>query len=137
MLFLAPDDITGFHREQLQLYGGSGGVLHPNLLASAAAAPRNLLAHDPSADLFELAAAYAYHLTQAHAFVDGNKRTAFLATLTFLVINGVPVPDHVEPSLSDLILAIAAGRADRADAALLIRGLLHPSGGQVPESCDP
>lgn len=58
-------------------------------LRSAIAAPRNTWAYEDTDDPFLLAATYAYHITKAHAFVDGNKRTALVAALAFLDANGL------------------------------------------------
>ena len=124
ILFLAEADVLAFHEEQLRRFGGPLGILHPELLGSALAAPLAVHAYDPNADLYELAAAYAFHLTQAHAFADGNKRTAFLATLTFLTINGVEIPDTAGDIVADMILRIAAGNCDRRTAAEALRAAL-------------
>lgn len=62
------------------------------LLESALAGPQNLLAHsEETPSLSRLTAAYAKGLVANHAFVDGNKRTAFVVSLTFLLLNGITV----------------------------------------------
>ena len=58
------------------------------LLDSALARPRNQFIYDPNADIAKLAAAYGFGLAKNHAFVDGNKRIAFVATVLFLPLNG-------------------------------------------------
>ncbi len=74
-------------------------------------------------DLFEIAAAYAFHISQAQAFLDGNKRTAVAAALLFLRANGVQgVPD--QGRLYDAMIAIAERRLDKAGLATLLRELL-------------
>ncbi len=122
--FLRPQDIVAFHDEQVSLYGGATGILSEGQLLAAATAPLMVMAYEPTADLFDLAAAYAYHLCQAHAFADGNKRTAFLAAMTFLELNGVVIPEATGAPLCDLILEIADGRRTRAEAAGELRTLL-------------
>ncbi len=119
--WLAVEDIVAFHDAQLSLFGGATGVLNEGQLLAAVSAPEMVLAYQPDADLFDLAAAYAYHLCQAHAFVDGNKRTAFLATLTFRQVNGRLIPDEAGAPVGELILALASGRAGRAEAAVALR----------------
>ena len=73
--------------EQLSEHGGSPGMRDIGLLQSALARPVNRAA-DGEADVFDLAAAYAFGVIRNHAFADGNKRTAFMVSLTFLVDNG-------------------------------------------------
>jgi death-on-curing protein len=77
------------HDEQLAEHGGGIGVRDSGLLESALARPQNRLAYDGSADLPALAAAYAFGLARNHPFVDGNKRTAFVAAELFLELNGM------------------------------------------------
>ncbi|HZY62446.1 MAG TPA: type II toxin-antitoxin system death-on-curing family toxin [Edaphobacter sp.] len=76
--------VLAMHREQLVEHGGSDGIRDETLLDSALAKPRN--ADDP--DIFRLAASYAFGIARNHAFIDGNKRTALVVSLTFLDRNG-------------------------------------------------
>jgi death on curing protein len=86
------------HDDQIAAHGGAYGVLNAGMLESALARPQNLYAYK-EADIFALAAAYGYGIAKNHAFIDGNKRTAFLVMFTFLKVNGwhliVPEPDAV------------------------------------------
>jgi death-on-curing protein len=66
--------------------------------------------------LFEMAAAYLFHLCSNHPFVDGNKRTGLLAALTFLHINGVRLL-HESEALHELTMGVAEGRIDKASIA--------------------
>ena len=80
------------HAEQIAEHGGSDGIRDEGPLESALARPQNLMAYsedDPS--LCRLAAAYGFGIARNHAFVDGNKRTALVVTLTFLLVNGLAV----------------------------------------------
>ena len=78
------------HEEALKLHGGPEGVRDLGLLESALARPKNLLAYsEQSPSLAQLAAAYAKGIIANHPFVDGNKRTAFTVSVTFLRINGL------------------------------------------------
>jgi len=97
------------HEESLSEFGGARGLRDEGLLDSALARPHNVHAYDPTASLPDLAAAYAYGIAKNHAFVDGNKRAAFLAIGLFLAINGqrliAPQVDAIET-----ILSVAAGK---------------------------
>jgi len=78
------------HDRQIARHGGASGTRDATLLEAACARPLNLAAYgDP--DAYALAAAYAFGIAKAHAFVDGNKRTAFVAAFTFLRLNGIDV----------------------------------------------
>ncbi len=90
--FLDVDYVLEIHAGQIAEHGGSEGVRDMGVLESAVAQPMaqfggQFLNHD----LFEMAAALHFSLVLNHPFVDGNKRTALLATLTFLDINGSPI----------------------------------------------
>lgn len=74
------------------------------------------------ADLFEIAAAYAYHLAQAQALFDGNKRVAVAAALVFLAGNGVPGSPGAD-RLYDAMIGIAERRLIKADLAVVFRAL--------------
>ena len=88
-----------FIRIFLRQHGGSLGVRDENLLGASLARPRHLFAYGQP-DLFDLAAGYGYGLAKNHPFIDGNKRTAFAAMATFLLVNGyllnVPEMDVVQ-----------------------------------------
>lgn len=82
--YLTMADILAIHADQIERYGGSAGVRDPGLLEAALYRPQT----GYYADLIEEAAALWESLAQNHPFIDGNKRTAFAATYTFLAING-------------------------------------------------
>jgi death-on-curing protein len=80
-------EILSMHADQIAEHGGLHGVRDQGLLESALSRPKNLIAYgDPGP--FELAAAYAFGIARNHPFVDGNKRSAFLASASFLAWNG-------------------------------------------------
>lgn len=79
--------ILAVHDEQLAEHGGLRGIRDQGLLESALAGPEHLAAYD-NPDFADLAAAYGYDIARNHPFADGNKRTAFVATLLFLRLNG-------------------------------------------------
>ena len=85
--WLSKSAVLAIHAEQLAEHGGAPGFRDEGLLDSALARPQHLAAYgDP--DVAELAAAYAFGLVRNHPFVDGNKRTGFVAAATFLLLNG-------------------------------------------------
>ena len=75
------------HDRQISRHGGASGLRDEGLLQNAMQRPVNKWQYE-DADTFECAAAYAYGIAKAHAFVDGNKRTAFVTSVTFLRLNG-------------------------------------------------
>jgi death-on-curing protein len=111
--------VLAIHDEQLVAHGGSGGLRDAALLESALNRPPNKWNYE-NAELPELAAAYAYGIARNHPFVDGNKRTSFLALYTFLGINGV---DFIVPEAdaAAMILALAAGEVSEESLARWIR----------------
>jgi death-on-curing protein len=90
-LFLSDEQVLGYHSAQIRDFGGQAGIADVGLLSSALAAPQNLYLYDDNATLCDIAAAYGFHLTKNHCFIDGNKRTALQAALAFLRLNGVDV----------------------------------------------
>lgn len=111
MVLLTKSDALEIHRRTIEAHGGAPGLRDEGALESAIAAVLNRIAYD-QADVAACAATYAYHLAQAHAFVDGNKRVAAVTMLAFLVANGASVA-ATESELEALILEIAAGARDR------------------------
>ncbi len=118
-IWLTTDLVIAIHDEQLRAFGGPPGLRDQGLLESALARPLNKYAYG-SDDLAVLAAAYGYGLARNHAFVDGNKRIAFLAIVTFLGLNDI---DFVvaETEVVVIILAVAAGEIDEDGLARWIR----------------
>ncbi len=89
-VWIRTDVVLKMHEEALMLTGGPEGVRDLGLLDSALARPKNLLAYSEEApSLAQLAAAYAKGIVANHPFVDGNKRTAFTVSVTFLKLNGL------------------------------------------------
>jgi death-on-curing protein len=87
-IWIRMDTALTAHLEQLKEHGGPEGVRDLGLLESALARAKNIFAYsDPSPSLARLAAAYAKGIVANHPFVDGNKRTAFVVSLTFLLLN--------------------------------------------------
>lgn len=83
------------HDRQISRHGGTPGIRDRALIEMGCARPLNLWAYGKP-DIFDLAAGYAFGIAKAHGFVDGNKRTALVAALTFLSINGIDIlPDQM------------------------------------------
>lgn len=105
----------------LSRYGGACGLGDESLFESAIAQPRNDLYY-AGADLFGMASSYAYHIAQAQAFVDGNKRTAVASALVFLEVNGADT-DFDSELLYKAMISIAERKMDKAELASLLRDL--------------
>lgn len=107
------------HDESLAEHGGAAGIRDEGLLDSALARPMNLIAYGEP-DLAELAASYGVGLAKNHAFVDGNKRAAFLAVGLFLRLNGHRL--NASPAAATVaMIDVAAGTLNEADFADWIR----------------
>jgi death-on-curing protein len=119
--FLEFDEVIELHERSLAEYGGSSGLRDENWVRSAVAQPRNDFYYG-RADLFGIAAAYAFHIAQAQAFLDGNKRTGLAAATAFLELNGVNT-DADQSRLVEAMIAIAERRLDKAGLAALFREL--------------
>jgi death on curing protein len=83
-LWISKKAVLAMHSAQLAEHGGSDGIRDETLLDSALAKPLNVFAYAEQPDIFRLAASYAFGIARNHAFVDGNKRTALVVSLTFL-----------------------------------------------------
>ena len=119
MTFLTKTDLLEIHRRAIDEFGGSHGVLNEGALESALVAAENRSWYE-NADLVGCAAAYAFHLTRAHAFVDGNKRVGAAATEVFVLCNGADIQAS-EDELYDFFMGIAAGELERDDVEKWLR----------------
>lgn len=116
--------ILAIHEEQLAEHGGGVGIRDLGLLDSALARPANQV-HYGEPDVVDLAAAYGFGIARNHPFIDGNKRTAFVATELFLALNGfVLTADDANCILT--MLAVAAGELDEAAFAQWLREHCQP-----------
>lgn len=111
--------VLAMHEQLVAEHGGSATVRDLGLLESTLAAPKHHFAY-AERDLFVLAAAYAYGITRNHPFIDGNKRTTFLAAYTFLGINGweLNAPE-------DEVVGVIVGLSDRSMSAEAFVGWLR------------
>ena len=105
------------HEESLATFGGAPGMRDEGLFDSALARPLHTHAYTPDCTLADLAASYAFGLAKNHAFVDGNKRTAFLAIGLFLAINGQKLVADKVDAIQTMLAVAAGGLDERALAA--------------------
>ncbi len=134
--------VIAMHGELIAEHGGSPGICDEGLLSSALARPRNRAAYgEPSP--FDLAAAYVFGIIRNDPFVDGNKRTGFLAAFLFLDLNGWDLTVS-EAEAVTAAEALAAGELDEAGFAEWLRdksvvqaagspAYPHPTGGGATE----
>ncbi len=102
--------VLAIHDQQLAEHGGSDGIRDKGLIESALARPRNLASYSAS-DIFDLAAEYGYGIARNHGFIDGNKRTAYVVTRIFLVLNG---HDLTAPAVERVLVFEKLGRGELA-----------------------
>ena len=121
--FLSLEDALYIHEAQLRAHGGATGIRDRGLLESALGMPQAGFGGEfVHTTLFEMAAAYAFHIAQNQPFVDGNKRTGLTAALVFLDINGYEVGDP-KSDLYDAMIGIAERRHTKSDLAQLLKHL--------------
>src|ERR1700719_499738 len=89
--WISHEVVLAIHEAQLAEHGGLAGIRDEALLESALGRPKNLHTYSESITLNQLASAYALGIAKNHAFVDGNKRTAWVCCALFLELNGIPV----------------------------------------------
>jgi death on curing protein len=124
--WLRRDAVLILHDESLAEHGGASGVRDAGLLESAHARPENFFAYGEP-DCFDLAGVYAAGSVKNHPFVDGNKRTGFLAAAVFLEINGFTLnADEVEATLKTI--ALAASEISGSEFAAWLRESSSPKG---------
>jgi len=119
--FLDLDDVLELHAEQIELHGGDPSIRDMGLLESALAQPSarfggNFL----HKDIFEMGAAYLFHIVKNHPFVDGNKRTGTAAALIFLGMNGVRLTIPID-AFERYVLSVASSMMTKHELAELMR----------------
>ena len=117
--WLSRPAIEIIHDEQIAEHGGLPGLKDENALEAALARPMHKQAYGED-DIFVLAAAYLYGLARNHPFSDGNKRIAYLAAFTFLLINGYMI-EATQAEVIAFVLALAAGEIDEDGATRFLR----------------
>jgi death-on-curing protein len=122
--WVSAEVLLAVHEEQLAEHGGAAGVRDLGLFESALARPQNQAAYG-NPDAADLAAAYGVGLAKNHPFIDGNKRTAFVAVELFLALNGHDlVADDADCVLT--MLSVAAGSLDEPGFAAWLRTHSRP-----------
>ena len=119
--FLTLDEVLELHEDEIAHCGGDPGIRDPGLIEAAVAMPQQSFdgqfLHET---LFEMAAAYAFHLAESQAFVDGNKRTGLAAAYAFLALNGYRLVETSD-RLYLAMLAIGRHELDKAGLAEVFR----------------
>ena len=118
-IFLSLQHVRLIHQRSFAEHGGSDGTRDSGLVESALASAK-ITFYYAQQDLFEVAASYAFHLAEAQAYLDGNKRTGVASAMVFLAMNGV----YVQPPKWGLYLAmidIAQKKKTKADLATIFR----------------
>lgn len=124
-IFLTLDEVCRIHARSLAEHGGSDGTRELGLIESALAAAKNTFYY-AHGDLFDVAAAYAFHLAESQAFIDGNKRTAVAAAMVFLAKNGV----YAKPptwGLYSAMIDVAEKKKTKTDLAKIFRECAEPN----------
>lgn len=115
--FLTLDEVIEIHQDMIQRYGGSLSVRDMGLLESAVATPQaGFGGQYLHSNLFEMAAAYLFHIVQNHPFIDGNKRAGAMAAFTFLKLNGVTLIAR-ESAFERMVRDVAEGKIGKDKVA--------------------
>jgi len=119
--FLTLSEVIAIHKDQIARYGGQEGIRDVGLLQSAVAMPAAAFGGKYlHTDLFEMAAAYLFHLVQNHPFIDGNKRAGGAATVVFLELNDARL-EAGEDEFEQLVMSVATGRMSKSAVAEFLR----------------
>jgi death on curing protein len=117
LIFLTLDHVLRLHARQIERFGGSDGIRDIELIESAIAQPQQCFGGEYlHKTVAEMAAAYLFHLTKNHGFVDGNKRTGADTALRFLEMNGIDTDSIDIDEMEAITLAVADGTADKQAA---------------------
>jgi death-on-curing protein len=119
--FLSLEEVLVLHEDRIRRYGGTAGIRDLKLLSSALGTVSASFGGEfLHGSLFEMAAAYLFHITRNHPFLDGNKRTGLAAALVFLSIHDVEI-EASEDDLTELVLGVAEGRVSKAEVAVFLQ----------------
>jgi death-on-curing protein len=111
--------VDAMHLDQIREHGGLAGLRDENALEAALSRPRQKWHYEPASDLPVLAAAYGYGLSRSHPYQDGNKRTAFLAMVVFLELNGWSFRAEEDEVVTEMVRLAAGGVSEAALASWL------------------
>ena len=116
-VFLGLDEVIEIHHDQIKRYGGHAGMGDVGILKSAIAMPSATFdGKYLHKDIYEMAAAYLFHIVRNHPFIDGNKRTGAVASIVFLMMNGIDFQAD-EDDFEEIVLLTAEGKTDKATIA--------------------
>ena len=119
--FLSVDEILEIHAFQIEQFGGSTGIRDKGLLQAAAAMPMASFGGEYlHKDLFEMAAAYLFHIVQNHPFIDGNKRTGAMVAAVFLDMNGIEL-DVNDDDFTAMVYVVASGKMEKEAISNFLR----------------
>ena len=118
--FLSVSFVEELHHESIAQFGGTLGLRDRASLEAAVGQPLNTFYYGRG-DIFDIAAAYAFHIAQAQAFLDGNKRTAVAAAFAFLEENGTNTRTFSNLRVYEAMIAIAEKRMTKSALAQLLR----------------
>ena len=121
--FIGENVVLAVHSQEIARHGGADGLRDPGALQGALARPRQLVAYG-APDAADLAAAYAFGIAKAHAFADGNKRTAWVVSRLFLADNGCRL-DFERAEAVETMVGLAAGTSSESDFAAWLRPRLR------------
>jgi death-on-curing protein len=124
-IWIEESDVLALHERLLAFHGGAEGVRDRGLLQSALARAKQLAAYGESADIVAMATACTAGVVKNHPFLDGNKRTGFVAGVLFLELNGLRFT-ATESAAADAVLALAAGDLDEAGYTRFLRENVAP-----------
>lgn len=121
--FLTLAEVLEIHKDQLERHGGAPGIRDMGLVESALAMPQAGLGGEYfHGTLFEMAAAYAFHIAENQPFLDGNKRTGLAAALVFLDMNGIAIEDP-KGCLYDAMISLGSRKLDKRGLAKTLSDL--------------
>jgi len=122
--FLSVQDVLDIHTNTMEYEGGAAGVRDHGMLDAAVQLPRQSFGGEYLHDgLAAMAATYLFHLCQNHPFIDGNKRTAFAASLVFLIVNGVqPLPE--QQAIEAVIVAISRSEMSKDEVVVFFQSVI-------------
>jgi death-on-curing protein len=116
-VFLGLDEVIEIHHDQIKRYGGHAGMGDVGILKSAIAMPSATFdGKYLHKDIYEMAAAYLFHIVRNHPFIDGNKRTGAVASVVFLILNGIDFHAD-EDDFEKVVLLTAEGKTVKATIA--------------------
>jgi death-on-curing protein len=119
-------EVLEIHQDQVARYGGDPGIRDMGLIKSALGMPPATFSGEfLHTDIYEMAAAYLFHLVKNHPFEDGNKRVGAVAAVIFLALSGYDF-DAPEDDFTEIVISVARGETSKAEVAVFIRRYTGP-----------